>query len=67
MPNQTLLLKLKAHGMGDGVTNWIEKTCHDEISNGNILFLSGVQQRSILGLILFLIQVIWKMIYLAKY
>ena len=25
VPHQRLLLKLKAHGIGNGVTNWIEK------------------------------------------
>ena len=50
VPHQRLLLKLKAHGMGDGIIDWIEQWLADrrqrvvvdgEVSNGNSV-LSGV-------------------------
>ena len=53
MPNQRLLLKLKAHGIGNGMTNWIEKWLIDrrqrvvvdmEVSNWKS-GLSGVEYR----------------------
>ena len=60
VPHQRLLLKLKAHGIGNDVINWIEKwlthrrqrvIVDGEISNWKSV-LSGV-----LGLILFLIYI----------
>ena len=62
-PHQRLLLKLKAHGIGNDVINWIEKwlthrrqrlMVDGEISNWKSV-LSGVPQGSVLGPILYLI------------
>ena len=55
MPHQTLLLKLKAHGIGNGMINWIEKWIIDrrqrvvvdgKVSNWKSV-LSGVLQGSV--------------------
>ena len=65
VPNQRLLLKLKAHSIGNEVINWIEKwlthrkqrvIVDGEISNWKSV-LSGVPVGSVLGRILFLIYI----------
>ena len=52
MPHQKLLLKLKAHGIGDGIISWIEEWLTNrrqrvevdgEVSNRKSV-LSGVKQ-----------------------
>ena len=62
VPHQRLLLKLKAHGIGNDVINWIEEwlthrrqrvIVDGEISNWESV-LNGVSQGSVLGPILFL-------------
>ena len=61
MPHQRLLLKLKAHGIGDGIIDWIVQWLIDrrqrvvvEVSNWKSV-LSGVTQGSVLGFRTFII------------
>ena len=62
MSYQRLLLKIKAHGIGDGLTDWIEQWLFDkrqrvvvdgEVSNWKTV-LNGVPHGSVLGPLLYI-------------
>ena len=65
VPHQRLILKLKSHGMGNNIINWIEQWLTDrrqrvvvdgEVSSWKSV-LSGVSQCSVLGPILCLVYI----------
>ena len=61
VPHQRLILKLKSHGMGNSIINWIEQRLTDRrqrvVVDGEVSSWKSVSQGSVLGPILFLVYI----------
>ena len=56
VPHQRLIRKLKSHGIGNSIINWVEQWLTDRRQRV-VVVLSGVLQGSVLGPILFLLYI----------
>ena len=61
VPHQRLILKLKSHGMGNSIVNWLTDRRQRVVVDGEVSswksVLCGVPQGSVLGPILFLVYI----------